>query len=362
MSVTGKSPYRVLALDGGGMRGLYTVILLQTLAIRFARSRGVHDLDIGKGFDLITGTSTGGILACALARGIPIAQLVNLYRENGPKIFIDPIPSDWATLAGWGLRNAKKASANVSILKQALVEFFNDETLEELFNKRKIALCIPTVNMATQKSWVFKTPHTASKRRDDKYKIVDVCLATSAAPMFLPIASVTDPDDPSHDRTFVDGGLWANNPVLIGLIEALEISPPGRAIEILSIGTCAPPEGHPVHKSAISWGVWQWRFGSKALSVALNAQSAGYSFMAEFLSKHLDRPCRVVRLPQSPPSPDQAAHLALDKATEQALDVLSELGKTDADGALRLTQDVNNLSGQCLLRMFNEIPATSEAG
>lgn len=361
MSVTDTRPYRVLALDGGGMRGLYTATLLQTLGNRFARSRGVGVLDIGKGFDLITGTSTGGILACGLVKGISMDQLVNLYREFGPKIFIDPMPSTFMRLVGWGLRNARRASSDVDTLKQVLVDFFGDLTLEQLFTTRKIALCIPTVNMATQKSLVFKTPHLATKRRDDQYKVVDVCLATSAAPMFLPIAAIPDPDDSAHVRTFVDGGLWANNPVLIGLIEALEIASPGRPIEILSIGTCAPPEGQPIQKNSTSWGLLQWRFGSKALSVALDAQSAGYNFMAEFLSKHLDRPCTVVRLPQSPPSPDQAAHLGLDRATEQALDVLSELGKTDADIAHRLTHDVNDPRGQCLNKMLNDIPVVSQS-
>lgn len=352
-------PYRVLALDGGGMRGLYTAVLLQTLAARFARSRDVGILDIGKGFDLITGTSTGGILACGLAKGVPMEQLIALYRQFGPKIFIDPMPSTVSTLVRWGWRNAQKASCDVDVLKQALVEFFDDLTLEQVFKLRKVALCIPTVNMGNQKSWVFKTPHLANKRRDEKYRLVDVCLATSAAPMFLPIARIPDPDDSAHARTFVDGGLWANNPVLVGLIEALETAAPEQPVEILSIGTCAPPEGEPIQKDATSWGILEWRFGSRALSVALDAQSSGYQFMAEFLAKHLNRPCTVIRLPQSPPSPAQVAHLALDKATEEALDVLSELGKTDADLAHRLTQKVGDRQGECLNGLFNDMPAMS---
>lgn len=350
-------PYRVLALDGGGMRGLYTAVLLQTLAARFGRSRDVATLDIGKGFDLITGTSTGGILACGLAKGVPMEQLITLYRQFGPKIFIDPMPSTFASLVRWGWRNASKASCDVETLKQALWEFFGDLTLEQVFKLRKVALCIPTVNMGNQKSWVFKTPHLANKRRDDKYRLVDLCLATSAAPMFLPIAKIPDPDDSAHARTFVDGGLWANNPVLVGLIEALETAAPGQPVEILSIGTCAPPEGEPIQKNATSWGILEWRFGSRALSVALDAQSSGYQFMAEFLAKHLTRPCTVIRLPQSPPSPSQVAHLALDKATKEALDVLSELGKTDADLAYRLTQKVGDRQGECLNGLFHDMPA-----
>ncbi len=338
------------------MRGLYTAVLLQTLAARFSRSSA---LDIGRGFDLITGTSTGGILACGLAKGVPIGELVNLYRKFGPKIFIDPMPSTVWRLLKWGWRNFRKSPSDAEILKQALGEFFDDFTLEQVFKLRKIALCIPTVNMGNQKSWVFKTPHLANKRRDDKYRLVDICLATSAAPMFLPIARIPDPDDPGHRRTFVDGGLWANNPVLVGLIEALETAAPDQPVEILSIGTCAPPEGEPIQKDATSWGIFEWRFGSRALSVALDAQSSGYQFMAEFLAKHLNRPCTVIRLPQSPPSPAQVVHLALDRATETALNVLSELGKTDADLAHRLTQKAGDHHGECLNRLFRDMPVMS---
>lgn len=352
-------PYRVLALDGGGMRGLYIATLLQTLMKRFSQPSDA-EVDIGKVFDLVTGTSTGGILACGLAKGVRISELVTLYREFGPKIFTDPIPDGSGALMCWAWRNRKHASAKVSWLRQALEGFFGELTLGELFQLRHIAVCIPAVNMATQKSWVFKTPHIPAKRRDERYKIVDVCLATSAAPMFLPIATVSEPDDLERFRTFSDGGLWANNPVLIGLIEALEVAAPGQPIEILSIGTCAPPEGQPIRKEGASWGVKDWRFGSKALSVALDAQSAGYDFMAQFLAQHLDRPCTVVRLPQSPPSPSQAAHLGLDKATEDAVNVLSELGSTDADVSYRMTHDERDLRGQLLSRLFSDVPVLTK--
>lgn len=78
-------PYRVLSLDGGGMRGIYTAEFLERLTCYFARSRNVEALDLGKGFDLITGTSTGAIVACALAIGKPLNDVVELYREHGPE-------------------------------------------------------------------------------------------------------------------------------------------------------------------------------------------------------------------------------------------------------------------------------------
>ena len=79
--------YRVLSLDGGGMRGLYTAAFLARLTDQHSRIRGESALDLGLGFDLITGTSTGAIVGYALAVGRPMREIVGLYREHGPKIF-----------------------------------------------------------------------------------------------------------------------------------------------------------------------------------------------------------------------------------------------------------------------------------
>ena len=80
-------PLRVLSLDGGGMRGTYTTTYLDRVANAFATRRGVEALDIGAAFDLVVGTSTGGIVACALAAGIPLSEITELYVEHGPKTF-----------------------------------------------------------------------------------------------------------------------------------------------------------------------------------------------------------------------------------------------------------------------------------
>jgi Patatin-like phospholipase len=86
-ATSNKQPFRVLSLDGGGMRGTYTATYLERVAGTFAKKRGLEALDIGAAFDLIVGTSTGGIIACALATGIPLAEVISLYAENGPRIW-----------------------------------------------------------------------------------------------------------------------------------------------------------------------------------------------------------------------------------------------------------------------------------
>jgi len=86
-------PLRVLSLDGGGMRGVYAATYLGELAEAFARKRHTAPLDVGKGFDLIVGTSSGGVVACALAAGVPLREVVALYREHGAAIFPMKLPT-----------------------------------------------------------------------------------------------------------------------------------------------------------------------------------------------------------------------------------------------------------------------------
>src|SRR5579864_8274680 len=88
-------PFRVLCLDGGGMRGIYTASYISHLAHGFSEKRCVGRLDVGAGFNLIVGTSTGAIIGCALAAGIPPERVVRLYREHGSKIFRRSSGGNW---------------------------------------------------------------------------------------------------------------------------------------------------------------------------------------------------------------------------------------------------------------------------
>lgn len=363
-SAKASHPFRVLTLDGGGMRGLYTAILLQTLTMRFHPER--NELDIGKGFDLIVGTSTGGILACGLAAGVAIEDVISIYREHGPSIFPDPAPtwgtrwSDHFPFIWWGARNAGKPSADAIVLRNILEQIFDGETLQQVYERRGIGLCIPTVTMSCQAARVLKTPHILGKNRDNHHPLVDVCMATSAAPTVFPIALIDDPDDPDSHLGLVDGGLWANNPVLIGMIEAMEMAAPQRPIEILSIGTCAPPSGVTIAtQEEAAWGLGKWKAGVGALSTALDAQSSGYNFMAQMLSKKFTecgRQCTVVRLPRTPPSAQQAEDLGLDRSDIKARRTLSELAKTDADIIHSGVMGFNKTDRALVEAIFSQLP------
>lgn len=360
-------PFRVLTLDGGGMRGLYTACLLQSLGARFSKENGRGDLDLGKGFDLIAGTSTGGILGTALAFGLPIMRIVELYRNEGPAIFTDPMPPtatklDKARFAAWCVRNSRGAANKSEKLQEALAAFFGETTLKQLYASRGIGLCLTSVQMLKEKSRVFKTPHIPMKHLDDDYTLVSVCMATSAAPIYLPMAALDSPADKARFEVFVDGGLWANNPVLIGLIDALELCPTKRPIEILSIGTCAAPEGNVFSKSEANRGLMDWRVGAKALTVSMNAQASGSNFMATFLARHLTRighSVKIVRLPETSPSEEQMKYLRLDLASEKALQAFATLGANDGVEAFRLCQDPQNEDGKVISAIFLTMPETT---
>lgn len=322
-------PFRVLSLDGGGIRGLYTASILQRLLNRY----GDGNKDLGRGFDLIAGTSTGGILAMALASGVPVAKIIQLYKEAGPRIFTKPAPDTlWAKIR-WATTSIGKPANCNSVLKSELKQIFHEQTIKDLWDERGIGLCLTSVNLTTHRAQVFKTPHIENKNADNSRKLVDICLATSAAPIILPIGQSNDPDDPDRKEYHVDGGLWANNPILVALTEAMQLSETSQDIEIISVGTCQNSTGNILDPKKENGGLAYWNFGIKPLSISLEAQSHGYlhiaKFLADSLTKH-GKNCKVLRLYESSPSAEQSKHLGLDKANAQSIKVLLDLASEDA--------------------------------
>ena len=175
--------FRVLSLDGGGMRGVYTATYLDHVASAFARRRGVSSLDIGAAFDLIAGTSTGAIVGCSLAHAVPLTTVIDLYRTRGRAIFPRPFP----TRVGLSLfldlvARPRALKRGADALRSALAETFGDTTVRQLYDRRGIALAITAVQFGQHRNWVFRTPHAPEvDRRDENCALVDLCLAASAA-------------------------------------------------------------------------------------------------------------------------------------------------------------------------------------
>ena len=120
------SPIRALSVSGGGMRGLYTAADLEAVAAGFAKQRGIAPLSLRYGFRLIAGTSTGAIIACAIATNLPLQDVIDLYRTKNTKIFPKKIPTGILHLLfQWPCRPSFNARAAQS-LRSALTECFGN--------------------------------------------------------------------------------------------------------------------------------------------------------------------------------------------------------------------------------------------
>lgn len=328
-----QAPFRVLSLDGGGMRGTYTATYLEKVATAFAKQRGTASLDIGAGFDLIVGTSTGGIIACALAVGVPLNDMVTLYAENGAAIFERAIPTGAIGVVVDQMQRRSALSCGTAALKAALEKRLGHKTLGQVYATRGIRLAIPAVEMSQHRGWVFKTPHLAgTNHRDDNTTLTDVCLATSAAPIYRSLAIVEHSDDTSHGfNVFADGGLWSNNPVLIGLVDALDAAAPGQPIEIYCLGTCPMPSGEQISREKVDRTLADWKFGGEAASLSIDAQQFAFDHMAKKLARHVDHPCSVIRFPSDKVPAALIPYLGLDDTRPEAIQALINQARTDAD-------------------------------
>jgi hypothetical protein len=160
-------------------------------------------------------------------------------------------------------------------------------------------------------------------------------MSSSAAPILFPIAQFENPDNPTLKDNFVDGGLWANNPTLVGIIEALGmVDLKNSQLDILSVGTSDRPSCDPYSLKNPNWGILDWRAGINIVEMSLSAQSFGYTNAARFLCAALNElgmATRFVRLEQTNKSPEQFSAINIDKADEIAVRTLNELARSDAD-------------------------------
>lgn len=199
--------FRILSLDGGGIKGLFPATVLAELERRYLGGASIAGY-----FDLVAGTSTGGILALGLGAGLTAAEMADLYLTRGPDVFPQPSDTAWGRLRTWWAGARSYVLYNYE--RTALESLLTTALGAKLFGESMVRLCIPAFEGKHSEVFVFKTPHHRDYKFDRLEPMVKVALATAAAPTFFrPLEH--------NGYTLVDGGVWANNPVMLAVIEAM---------------------------------------------------------------------------------------------------------------------------------------------
>jgi uncharacterized protein len=304
--------FKVLSIDGGGILGLFPAKILQLVEEQLQKEHG-GDVFIADFVDLVSGTSTGGVLALAIACKIPMAKIVQLYENCGPKVF-------------------RNSTGMLALLRQlCLGGKFTDRELkkylEQVFKTKTIGssnclLCIPAFDFTHSTYAVFKFDHKEGNlSRHNNLLAIDVALATSAAPTYFPLAQI----HATEQRQYIDGGVWANNPSLVAFLEASKyFVGPGKDydhLQFLSIATPSPVPGNrpmlPRHRGFVSWA-------RGLFEVCLIGQS---EFADVFLNEIQDKsifPIRYFRLHGPAIGPNQAGVIGMDIATRQSVILLAQ--------------------------------------
>jgi uncharacterized protein len=256
---------KMLSIDGGGIRGVFAISILQ--AVEKETKRPIADM-----FDCLAGTSTGSIIAASIALNISMDNILESYKSYGEKIFI---------------RQAKvglfKSVYNDRYLRRLLKKAFGEKTLADI----KKPLLIPAVDITHGKPFIHRSNYGHGENGDLSIKVWDAVLSSCSAPVYFP------PNNVENRYLSIDGGLWANNPSLVCITDAVHYFKTSLAdINILSIGTGQQRIDFSID-SEKSWGVKQWlpfhfpsmKVTPKLLDLALNLSSESISYHCHLLLK-----------------------------------------------------------------------------
>jgi patatin-like phospholipase/acyl hydrolase len=330
--------FTILSLSGGDYMGLYTAHVLAALEARSGKP-------LRESFDLVAGTSIGGIIGLTIARGIPMAQLVERFEARGVEIFSGrPPPDGFASTARDMLRFLTGSKYSNAALRSTILEMIDGDILLGDLEARYIA---PTVNLTRGKPMTFRTPHLKHHSNSAHIRAIDVALATSAAPTILPLVEI-------GGEYYCDGGIYANSPDHIAMHEAeslIGIDP--DTVSMLSIGTTSAAYEFPTPKSP-SFGLREWLDERRIIRMALaTQQQSAHRILQHRLGE------RYLRL-DAVQGPDHTPCLGLDVATPEARHILRSLAG-DTAHSLEDVAGLDSILAHCAPRpSFYETPASPE--
>jgi len=300
MNTKARPKYKILSIDGGGIRGIIPALLLAEIERR--TQKPIFTL-----FDLITGTSSGGILALGLTKPrlrsdasdtLPVAEysaedLLQLFLEYGVEVFYEPLFQRLlGPLDDIFLQPKYPSESKEEILRQYFGTALLENNLKEVFvTSYDIEKRIP----------IFFTNKLEKEQIESKnfgnlcggYSLLNAALATTATPTYFAPHRVVNPHNSGIIYTLIDGGVFANNPAHLAILEA-QISSKRKAQKVLnpedilvvSLGTGSLTSVYP-YKEVKNWGLWQW--GRPLLNMMFDSNSKVVAGELEQLFEPSDR-------------------------------------------------------------------------
>lgn len=312
---------KILSIDGGGIRGIIPALILAEIEERTGQP-------VSSLFDLIAGTSTGGILSLGFT--VPdengkakysAKDLANLYGEHGEKIFYEPKAFKFLGV----LDDLFEETYSVKGIEKILQQYFGDTKLSESLTR----VLITSYELETRRTFIFKSRLARLNAAQEDFPMTEVARSTSAAPTYFEPNLVERGDNP---LALIDGGVFANNPSTLAYCEAKEIFDTngfkeagqkmrdfaGDAVQardilepfyMLSLGTGYSHE--PIqYKKAKKWGLVQW--ARPVLSIMMQGSSDSVHYqMRQLLPEKMDGTARYNRLDITNIAPE---HIAMDNA------------------------------------------------
>ena len=317
--------YRILSIDGGGIRGLIAARILVTLEAKLQARTGNPDTKLADYFDLVAGTSTGGILACVYLypegdTGRPrysAAAAQDLYVKHGGEIFSIPMLHGLGSVGGL---NYEKYPCEG--LLNVLNSYFQDTLLSQLLKP-----CLITAYDIRRRKATFFTQHDARESDGRNFYLRDVCRATTAAPTYFEPPLVKSLSGVSYP--LIDGGVFANNPSLCAYAEGRTLFGARAAqMAILSIGTGSVRRPYP-YEEAREYGAISWIKPLIDIMMSAMAETADYEIRLAFDA--VERPHQYLRVNVEMDRLPPETSSELDDAADGNINGLLELGAEAAE-------------------------------
>lgn len=279
-----QKPFKILSIDGGGIRGVFPAMFLTDLEAKL-KADGKTNWQIYQNFDLICGTSTGGIIAIALALGIPAKEIYELYINNAKVIF-----GGKRNFAFQLFYSSHKRDALETLIREIFRKANGGE--DPVLKNCKTNICIPVFDLLEGKPSVLKKDHHPRFTRDFHIPAYKAALATAAAPVYFDPYSTEYIDLNGVLKPFknkVDGGVFANNPTLFGIIEAqVALYQKIENLRVLSLGTGYQKFSDGSNRKR--WGIFYWinPKRKRIIDLFMQAQSQQVEHLVQLMQLGID--------------------------------------------------------------------------